>query len=222
MKTNLSKVIFCFSLLLLLTSSTSILADKYLKGTVVFNNGEKMDGYVFAKVGKSVKFKLEENSKSKKLDADDIYEVTFYTDSDFIRLKYVYAQVPTLKRGYKKTKNKLWLYVVESCEEIDILELFVGIDVSRTKVYLYQPEPSINRIFAKRKDEEQATFIAAALSSHYPGRKSPITVRKANKDYLGRYFKDDTNALKIIDSEIASVNLILEIFDSICKPGNQE
>lgn len=222
MRTNLSKLIFCFSTLLFLASSFSVLADKFLKATVVLTNGEEMDGYVYSGISKVVKFKLEEKSKTSKLKADDIEQVIFYTDSDSIALKYLHAKVPTIKRGYKQTKNKVWLYVVESCEEIDILEFFAGIDVSRTKVYLFQPDPGVNRIFAKRKGEEQATFIAAALSSYYAGRKSPITVKKANKEYLDRYFKDDSNALSILDSETASVKLILKIFDSICQSENHK
>lgn len=230
MKTNLRKFIVCLAALLFLTGSTSVLADKFLKATIVYIDGKEMDGYVhsginnFGKLmnytGDVLKFKPEEKSKPSKLSAEDIDRITFYTDSESITLKYVNVKTATLKGKYKSAKNKLWLYVVESCDDMEVYETFGGFDVSRTKVYLNFVDPDLNRIYIKRNDEVETKMVATALSSYYPARKSPFTVKKFNKKTLYEYFKDNQEALKILDSETASIKLILKVFDSICQSNN--
>jgi len=218
MKTYLSKFIFCFATFLFLTSSVVVFSDKFIPATLLYKDGTELDGLVHSAIkNDQVKFKLSDKSKISKLDPKAIDQIVFHTAEDPIIIKHMELKTAKLSGEYKKAKKPAWLHVIETCDEIGIYESFGGLDVSRTKLFLIHVDPLLNRIYAKRKGENQATLIATALSSYYPAFKSKITVKKFNKKMLSKYFKNNSKALSIIDSDKASLNLIFKIFDSICQ-----
>lgn len=219
MSTTPSKFAYCFSILFFLTSSFFVLADKFVPATVVYKNGTEVDGFVHATIKNTqVKFRLTEKSKTAILDSKDLDLIVFYAAERSIKIKYTEIEVVKLSGEYKKAKKPLWLYVIETCDEIDIYEFFGGLDVSRTKVFLIHPDPMVNSIFIKRKGEERAKLVARAISSIKPNTVSAYLVTKSNKKLLSQYFKNNSKALNIIESDKeVTLNSLREIFDLVCQ-----
>lgn len=225
MNSKLSRLLAPVVMLFFLTSiSPKAFADKFIKATVLYKDDTKMDGFVDAKItsnkDETVKFKLTQESKPSKLDANQIDQIIFYTATHEIILAYRnLIFVNRLSGKYVNAKRPGWLHVLESCNELVLYEQFYSFDVSRSKIYLVYPDARDIPIYASKPGEDTATVLAILLSTIYKdqswrGKGTNKVLKKLLKTYFGEY----PQAVEIIEADKLriSYNVIVDVFNSIC------
>jgi hypothetical protein len=204
----MKSLFLCIAILI----ATITQAKEYYQCVALLSNGKTIEGFAEfpsnKMFDKSVKFRATLDSKSEKIDDDDIFQIRYFKDGKMYSFeRNGYRMAAKLKKGVKEKvlKSRYWYLIMKENEHIIYYALGEKYDINKKGLMVITaestqstPSGGISEIhfLLKRPNEKVPTLIAM---NHY-GTQT-IGLNKVFRKYASTYFSDNAEMVRRIEAK---------------------